>query len=261
MRKGPCPPHWPAGNNIPAIFFHLQVTRVILLTGATPFPIDAELSAELTGLIPGEMMHDGHGVFPFGCGRHADTAVSPGGFCSWRLSGTAGQAPVVHLLQSTSRASLVCCRIVLNIASDLHNNLAKGGEPGGGRQWGKMVTCYQWSNVTIRWDGTTRRQWAAKATAGGRPGRRIQRWAKAEARTGRRGWVCRPPARRRRAGRLSGFADIELGHAGAQGAPVEPQDFGGAVLAADFPAGLFQHPKDVVSLNRFQGIRPRGGMH
>ena len=51
----------------------------------------------------------------------------------------------------------------------------------------------------------------------------------------------------------SGFVDIELAHAGAQGAAVQVQDLGRAVLAADFPMDLFQHPDDIFAFHIVQG--------
>jgi hypothetical protein len=43
---------------------------------------------------------------------------------------------------------------------------------------------------------------------------------------------------------FSGFADIELAHAGVQGTAVETEELGRAVPAADFPLNLFQHSSD-----------------
>ena len=52
---------------------------------------------------------------------------------------------------------------------------------------------------------------------------------------------------------FSGFADIELAHAGAQGAAVETEDLGRTVLAAHFPTDLVQHPDNMLPLHIGQG--------
>jgi hypothetical protein len=48
---------------------------------------------------------------------------------------------------------------------------------------------------------------------------------------------------------------MEPDHAGTQGAPVKPKDFGSTVLPAHFPVGLFEHPEDMLFLDRFHGVR------
>ena len=45
------------------------------------------------------------------------------------------------------------------------------------------------------------------------------------------------------------FSDIELTHAGAQGASFEPEDFSRAVLSAYFPLGLLKHPNNMVAID------------
>jgi hypothetical protein len=47
------------------------------------------------------------------------------------------------------------------------------------------------------------------------------------------------------------FLDIELTHAAAQGASLEPEDFSRTVLSAYFPMGLLKHPNNMVSIDRF----------
>ena len=49
------------------------------------------------------------------------------------------------------------------------------------------------------------------------------------------------------------FADIELAHASAQGAPIKTKDFSRTVFAAYFPLRLFQYLEDVLFLHRLQG--------
>lgn len=55
-------------------------------------------------------------------------------------------------------------------------------------------------------------------------------------------------------GRELCFNDIELAHAGTQGAAIQTEDFGCTVLAADFPTGLFKSPENVVFFNGFKSL-------
>ena len=48
--------------------------------------------------------------------------------------------------------------------------------------------------------------------------------------------------------------NIELGHAGPQGAAIETEDFRRAVFPAYFPPGLLQHLEDIVPFHRGQAF-------
>ncbi len=63
----------------------------------------------------------------------------------------------------------------------------------------------------------------------------------------RRGWI-------RWGNAALWFVDVEFTHASAQGAAVEPQDFGRTVFTADLPLSQFKNPKNMIFFNRCQSF-------